>query len=116
MQAQTEPQTKPCLSSSDLTCAGSMWEVSSTGISIDSKPHFLKVLKRAVLSLVKGDVKRNVLIPSLIMEKINFFQPKTRGASVKNGARTERGLSSPQQRGKKGVAEFFGAVGRSRIA
>src|SRR2546423_3650072 len=69
MQAQTEPQTSPSLSSSALTWAGLMCERSSTGISIDWKPHFLKVLNNAVLSLVKGEVNRKVLMPSLIVEK-----------------------------------------------
>src|SRR5258705_9486996 len=43
-----------------------MWEMSSTGISTVSNPHFLNVLNNLVLSLVKGEVKRNVLIPILI--------------------------------------------------
>src|ERR1051326_7555003 len=68
MQAQTEPQANPCLSNSSFTKAGSMWEVSSTGISTVSKPHFLNVLKSFVLSLVKGEVNRNVLMPNLIKE------------------------------------------------
>src|SRR5437899_1819048 len=66
MQAQTEPQTRRCRSSSYFTCAGSMCDGSSTGISTVSKPHFLKVLKRVVLSVVNGEVKRNVLMPILI--------------------------------------------------
>src|SRR5258705_12783641 len=43
-----------------------MCDRSSTGISTVAKPHFLKVLNNFVLSLVNGDVKRNVLIPILI--------------------------------------------------
>src|SRR5512137_2538266 len=66
-QAQTEPQTRPCLSSSRFTCAGSMCDGSSIGISIVSKPHCLNCLKSLVLSLVNGEVKRKVLIPSLII-------------------------------------------------
>src|SRR5579859_5448447 len=74
MQAHTEPQTRPCWSSSRLTWAGSMWAGSSTGISTVSKPHFLNCLKSFVLSLVKGEVKRNVLMPNLIMivESLKF--------------------------------------------
>jgi len=66
MQAQTEPQTKPFFSSSPCTYVGSMWEGSSTGISTDSKSHFLNMVKSLVESLVKGDVNKNVLIPSLM--------------------------------------------------
>src|ERR1043166_7579301 len=66
MHAQTDPQTRPCLSNSCFTCPGSMCDGSSTGISIVSNPHFLKRGKSFVLSLVKGEVKRKVLIPNLI--------------------------------------------------
>jgi hypothetical protein len=45
-----------------------MCEGSSTGISTVSKPHFLKVLNSLVLSLVKGEVNRKVLMPNLIKE------------------------------------------------
>jgi len=38
------------------------------------------------------------------------------GETIMAVTRTERGLSSPQIVQKKGVAEFFGAVGRSTIA
>jgi hypothetical protein len=38
----------------------------SIGISTVSKPHFLKVLKRRVLSVVNGDVKRKELMPNLM--------------------------------------------------
>src|SRR6266496_411395 len=38
------------------------------GISIVSKPHRSNCLNKAVLSLVKGDVKRKVFIPSRIMK------------------------------------------------
>src|SRR5207247_7292261 len=68
IQAHAEPQTRPSLSNSALTCAGSMWAGSSMGISIDVNPHFLKVLKSAVLWLVKGEVNRKVLMPNLIVE------------------------------------------------
>src|SRR5262245_52858863 len=67
MQAQTEPHTSPFLSSSAFTRAGSMCDGSSTGISTVSKPHFLKVGKNLVLSFVKGEVNKKVLMPSLIM-------------------------------------------------
>src|SRR3954468_6432210 len=67
MQAQTEPQARPFLSSSALTCFGSMWDGSSRGISTDWKPHFLNFGKSFVLSLVNGEVKRKVLIPNLII-------------------------------------------------
>src|ERR1041385_6592314 len=70
MQAQTEPQTNPCFSNSTLTCAGSMCPRSSTGISTVSKPQRLNCLNSFVLSFVKGDVKRNVLIPSRILSKL----------------------------------------------
>ncbi len=82
MQAQTEPHTSPCWSSSALTRAGSMWLGSSTGISTVSNPHFLKVLKRAVLLLVNGEVNRNVLMPNLILENV-FGQPKQQAMAVK---------------------------------
>src|SRR5438093_13585906 len=63
MQAQTEPQTRPCRASSRLTFEGSMCDVSSTGISTVSKPQRLNCLNSFVLSLVKGEVKRKVLMP-----------------------------------------------------
>src|ERR1043166_1969356 len=66
MQAQTDPQTRPFSSSSAFTKAGSICDVSSTGISTVSKPHFLKVLNSFVLSLVNGEVNRKVFIPILI--------------------------------------------------
>src|ERR1051325_6184810 len=66
MHAQTEPQASLFLSSSRRTCAGSMCDGSSTGISTVSNPHFLNVGNSFVLSLVKGDVNKNVLMPSLI--------------------------------------------------
>src|SRR5688500_17281664 len=66
MQAQTDPQASLFLSSSRFTCAGSMCDGSSTGISTVSKPHFLKVGNSFVLAFVKGDVNKNVLMPSLI--------------------------------------------------
>src|SRR4051812_26530951 len=66
MQAQTDPQTSPLLSSSAFTCAGSMWLGSSTGISTVSNPHFLNCGKSLVDSLVNGDVNKKVLIPNLI--------------------------------------------------
>src|SRR5881394_546709 len=68
MQAQTEPHANPCLSNSAFTKAGSMCDKSSTGISTVSKPHFLNVLKSFVLSLVKGEVNKKVLMPNLIMD------------------------------------------------
>src|SRR5437660_7613154 len=68
MQAQADPHTSPCRSSSFFTKVGSIWDGSSIGISTVSKPHFLNVLKSGVLSLVKGDVNRNVLMPNLIMD------------------------------------------------
>src|SRR2546425_132760 len=71
MQAQTEPQTSPSLSSARFTCAGSMCDGSSTGISTVSKPHFLKVLKSFVLSLVNGEVNKKVLMPNLITGKLS---------------------------------------------
>src|SRR5260370_41197582 len=66
MQAQTDPQTRPFFSNSLCTYFGSMWEGSSIGISTVSNPHFLKVGKSLVESLVKGEVNKNVLIPSLM--------------------------------------------------
>src|SRR4051812_26590878 len=66
MQAQTDPQTRPFFSSSACTYFGSMWDGSSIGISTDSKPHFLNMGNSLVESLVKGDVNKNVLIPSLM--------------------------------------------------
>src|SRR5437016_14225901 len=74
MQAQTEPQTKPFLSSSRFTWAGSICDKSSTGISTVSKPHFLNCLNNLVLWLVKGEVKRKVLIPIRIVKvETNHF-------------------------------------------
>src|ERR1051325_8833087 len=84
MQAQTEPQTRPCLSNSRLTWAGSMCEGSSTGISMDLKPHFLKVGKSRVLLLVNGEVNRKVLMPSLIW---NFSDRLVQRAGVSKGFR-----------------------------
>src|SRR6266576_2456625 len=66
MQAQTEPQTRPFFSNSACTYFGSMWDGSSTGISTVSKPHFLNMGNSLVESLVKGDVNKKVLIPSLM--------------------------------------------------
>src|SRR5712692_7684675 len=83
MQAQTEPQASPCRSSSAFTCRGSMWLVSSTGISTVWKPHFLNVLNKAVLSLVNGEVKRKVLMPNLIME-ISLGQLRANPPTVKD--------------------------------
>src|SRR5258705_6524790 len=68
MQAQAEPQTNPCLSNSSFTKAGSMCDGSSMGISTVANPHFLNVLKSLVLSLVKGEVNKKVLMPNLIMD------------------------------------------------
>src|SRR5438445_6285788 len=68
MQAQADPHTSPCRSSSFFTKVGSIWDGSSIGISTVSNPHFLKVLKSGVLSLVKGEVNRKVLMPNLIMD------------------------------------------------
>src|SRR5690242_2897737 len=70
MHAQTLPQTSPALSSSALTLAGSMWDGSSIGISTDSNPHFLNCGKSLVDSVVKGETKRNVLIPNLMVGRI----------------------------------------------
>src|SRR5436190_1568607 len=67
LHAHTLPHTRPCLSSSALTLAGSMWDGSSIGISTDSNPHFLNVGNSLVEAVVNGDVNRNVLIPSLIV-------------------------------------------------
>src|SRR4051812_31844407 len=44
-----------------------MCDGSSTGISMVSKPHFLNCGNSFVLSFVKGEVKRKVLIPNLIV-------------------------------------------------
>src|SRR4030095_8570940 len=66
MHAHTEPQVRRFSSNCAFTWRGSMCDRSSTGISTVWKPHFLKVLNNFVLSLVNGDVKRNVLIPILI--------------------------------------------------
>src|SRR3954454_16675460 len=66
MHAQTLPQTKPFLSSAAFTFAGSMCDGSSTGISTVSKPHFLNLGNSFTLSVVKGDVNKNVLMPILI--------------------------------------------------
>src|SRR5258706_9655993 len=76
MHAQTEPQTKPCLSNSAFTCAGSMCEGSSTGISTVSNPHFLNCGNSFVLSLVKGEVNKNVLIPNLIVFGDGMRRPR----------------------------------------
>ena len=62
IHAQTDPQTRPCLSRPFLTLTGSMWEGSSTGISTVSKPHFLKVGNNRVLLVVNGEVNRKLLI------------------------------------------------------
>src|SRR2546427_13115840 len=67
-QAQTVPQTRPCLSSSLFTWAGSMWARSSTGISTLWKPHFLKVGKRRGLSLGDGGGDKKVFMPNLLIE------------------------------------------------
>src|SRR2546427_564477 len=90
MQAQTDPQTRPCLSSSRFTCAGSMWDGSSTGISMVSKPHFLKRGKSFVLSLVKGEVKRKVLIPN----RITGAEANEMGQPVKGFCWTGSGTKS----------------------
>src|SRR5580765_764780 len=66
MQAHNEPHTSPALSSSRLTCIGSMWEGSSIGSSTVSKPQSLNCLKSFVLLLLKGEVKRKVFNPNLI--------------------------------------------------
>src|SRR5579859_4804423 len=66
MQAQTEPQTSPALSSSRLTCTGSIWAGSSIGSSTVSNPQSLNCLNSLVLLLLKGEVNRKVFSPSLI--------------------------------------------------
>src|SRR5262245_9121201 len=66
MQAQTEPQTRPWLSTARGTWARTMGDGASPGISIDLKPRFLNMGKSLVLLLVNGEVKRKVLMPSLI--------------------------------------------------
>jgi hypothetical protein len=43
-----------------------MCDGSSIEISTESKPHALNFGKRDTLSLVKGDVNRNVLMPNFI--------------------------------------------------
>src|SRR2546426_10612156 len=85
MQAQTEPHTKPCRSSSRRTLAGSMWEGSSIGISTVSNHHFLNVLNKPVLWVVNGDVNRNVLMPILISIWSGQEARATQGG-VKQGA------------------------------
>jgi hypothetical protein len=52
-----------------------MWDGSSIGISMVSKPQRLYFGKSFVLLLVKGEVKRKVLIPNLIVRS------KVRGSS-----------------------------------
>src|SRR5207249_6072553 len=63
---QSVPHTRPYRSSSDFTKAGSMWDSCSTAISTESNPQALKFLKSLVLSLVKGEVNRKVLMPNLM--------------------------------------------------
>src|SRR5437899_9024567 len=94
MQAQTEPQTSLFLSSSRFTWAGSMWAGSSMGISTVSKPQRLNCGKSLVLSLVKGDVKRKVLMPMRIRElrlvKWIGVSKGNRGSfAARRGTRTE---------------------------
>src|SRR5882762_4667581 len=68
-----------------------MCDGSSTGISTVSKPHFLKVENRLVLSVVKGDVKRNVLMPILIW---NWREARATASRVKQ-REPEAGQSCP---------------------
>jgi hypothetical protein len=56
------------------------------GISTDSKPHFLNVRKRRVLSFVNGDVKRKVLIPNLMLEIFPETSPVSGSVKSKFGA------------------------------
>src|SRR6476646_9126890 len=79
-QAQTEPQASPALSKAALIWAGSTWEGSSMAISTVSKPHFLNCEKSLVLSLLNGEVKRKVLMPSLITSG-RLLQSQERGQS-----------------------------------
>src|SRR4051812_34065297 len=76
MQAQTLPQTRPAFFTSALTYAGSMWLGSSIGISTVSNPHFLNWGKSFVEALVNGDVKRKVLIPSLMGSELSAARGK----------------------------------------
>src|SRR5215217_7964780 len=76
MHAHTLPQTRPAFFTSALTYAGSMWLGSSIGISTVSNPHFLNWGKSFVESLVNGDVKRKVLIPSLMGSELSAARGK----------------------------------------
>src|SRR5829696_7057646 len=67
MHAQTLPIATPALSAAAFTFAGSMCDGSSIGISTESKPQSLNFLKSRVLSVVKGEVKRKVLMPKRIV-------------------------------------------------
>src|SRR5437868_1853697 len=70
MHAHTLPIARLFLSAAAFTAAGSMCAGSSMGISTVSKPHFLNVGKSTVLSVVNGETKRKVLMPSLMMEAL----------------------------------------------
>src|ERR1043165_9573075 len=95
-QAQAVPQTSPCLSKSRFTCAGSMWEGSSIGISMLSNPQRLNLGNSFVLSLVKGEVKRKVLMPNLIVK------PRVRTV-LKVSKDFSRQTSRKERRGCKGT-------------
>src|SRR5687767_8455123 len=85
MHAQTLPQTSPALSSSRFTCAGSMCDGSSMGISTDSNPHFLNCGKSFVESFVNGDVNRKVLMPNLMVRGFSPPGEKSQLGGVASG-------------------------------
>src|SRR5262245_22178129 len=86
-----------------------MWEVSSTGISTVSKPHLLNVLKSFVLSLVKGEVNRKVLMPNLIMDFLHRL--RQRHAVSKDFRRIHTTIRSEPSR----CSSFRGAHAPSRL-
>src|SRR5688572_19554869 len=102
MHAQTLPQTRPTLSSSRFTCAGSMCDGSSIGISTDSNPHFLNWGKSLVESFVNGDVNRKVLMPNLMVPgfspagEISQLCSGTAGRNRLNYEATKARSSCPQ--------------------
>src|SRR5688572_7072229 len=64
--AQILPMARPTRSAAAFTLTGSMCAGSSIAISTVSKPHLENLAKSRVLSVVNGDVYRNVLMPILM--------------------------------------------------
>src|SRR5687767_2909090 len=100
MHAHTLPHTRPAFFSSALMWLGVMWDGSSIGISTVSKPHFLNCGKRVVDLSVNGDVKRKVLMPSLMGAELSAGRTKYQILRPVATGRTDRGSGRHVPRAK----------------